>query len=101
MEELSRFPLLILTYSVPANVSVGSSTTVILAANAARKYLAIVNDSDEAIYLAFGAAAVMNRGIRLNANGGCFEAIGANLTQQAINGICATGTKNITVQEAI
>ncbi len=101
MKEHSRFPLLILTYSAPANKSIGSSTTEILAANTNRKYFCIVNDSNETIYLALGADAVMNKGIRLNANGGCFEAVGTNMTQQAIDGICASGTKNVTVQEAV
>lgn len=101
MKEHSRYPLLFLTYSAPENKSIGSSTTEILEANTARKYLAIVNDSNEAIYLAFGVDAVMNKGIRLNANGGVFEAVGTNVTQQAIDGICASGTKNVTVQEAI
>jgi len=101
MEELSRFPLLILTYSAPANKSIDSATTEILDANTNRKYVCIVNDSNEIVYLAFGADAVMNKGIRLNANGGAFEAVGTNLTQQTVNGICTNGTKNVTVQEAI
>jgi len=33
----------------------------------------IVNDSDVVIYLGVGAAAVLNQGIRLNANGGAYE----------------------------
>lgn len=100
-KELSRFPLQVLTYSAPANKSVGSSTTEILVASTSRKYLCIVNDSDEIIYLAFGASAVLNKGIRLNAAGGVCEIFGINICQQAVNGICASGSKNVTIQEAV
>lgn len=78
-------------------VTVGNTTTAIAAANASRKYLAIVNDSDEAMYLGIGAAAVMNKGIRLNANGGTFEINLNNRNTSAINGICASGGKNATL----
>lgn len=52
--------------------------TAILPANANRRYLLLVNDSDTVIYLRLqtGAAAV-NRGIRLNASGGSYEMGGA------------------------
>ena len=83
-----------------SNKSVGSSTTAIIAANTARKYLAIVNDSDEAVYLGLGVSAVMNKGIRLNPNGGTFEINALNLCTGAINGICTSGSKNVTVTEA-
>jgi len=54
-------------------VNVNGNTTVI-AANANRRYLLIVNDSDTVVYLWLQAgAAAVNRGIRLNASGGSFE----------------------------
>jgi hypothetical protein len=54
-------------------VNVNGSTAV-LAANANRRYLLIVNDSDTVVYLWLRAsAAAANRGIRLNASGGSFE----------------------------
>jgi hypothetical protein len=83
-----------------AGVSVGASSTAILAANADRVYAVIVNDSDEAVYLALGEAAVMNAGVRLNANGlGTFELNATNPFVGVINGICASGSKNVTVVE--
>jgi len=81
-------------------VDVGVASTQILAANHNRKYAAIVNDSDTTIYLAIGAAAVANQGIRLNANGGVYEILLADLNTAAINGIHAgVGNKRVTVVE--
>ena len=84
------------TVDAMAQVSVGSSTTEILDALGDRLAVIIVNDSDEAIYLGLGSSAVMNRGIRLNANGGSFS---TEMFQGGINGICASGSKNVTVTE--
>jgi len=82
-------------------VSVADSSTTILSANANRKYALIVNDSDTTIYLALGAAAAVNSGIRLNANGGAYEINWTNLYKGAIYGIhgVAGVTKNIAVVE--
>jgi len=61
---------LTLTHSV---VNVNGNTAV-LAANTARRYLLIINDSDTTIYLRLqSGAAVVNSGIRLNPNGGSYE----------------------------
>ena len=81
-------------------VDVGVASAQILAANNDRKYAIIVNDSDTTIYLAIGAAAVAHRGIRLNANGGSYEVLLADLNIVAINGIHAgAGNKRVTVVE--
>ena len=82
-------------------VSVGSSTTAIIAANSARRYLLLVNDSDEVIYVKLGAAAVANQGIRINASGGTLELspLNGNLYRGAVNGICASGSKTMLVTE--
>ena len=86
-----------------SNVSVGNTSTEVIAGSSGRQMLMLSNDSDETIYLAVGAAAVLNKGIRLNANGGSvtFEAnslIGPVLTK-TINAICTTGTKNLCIFE--
>ena len=86
------------THSV---VTVGSATTVVLAVNTARKGALFINDSDEVMYLKFGASAVMNQAIRLNANGGSYEMsqeLGNNVTS-AVNGICTSGSKLLLVTE--
>lgn len=93
---------LVHVYTSPSNTGadVTTSSTPVLAANASRGYAAIVNDSDAVVYLALGAAAVANQGIRLNANGGSYEINWTNLFRGAINGIhLGTGNKRVTVVE--
>lgn len=81
-------------------VNVGVASTLVLAANASRKYASFVNDSDTVIYLAVGAAAVVGQGIRINANGGSFEIERNNLTHKAVYGIHGgVGNKVVTVVE--
>ncbi len=90
----------IITHSA---VSVGTTTTAVLAANGARLWALIENDSDETIYIKIGAEAVMNEGIGINASGSSFEMGGklGNLNSGAINGICATGGKLVLVTEGV
>lgn len=76
----------------PQSVTVGNTTTVVVAADTSRKGITITNDSDETIYLGFGAAAVMNEGHRLNADGGFISVVDYTGT---INAICASGSKNL------
>uniref|UniRef100_A0A6M3XW87 Uncharacterized protein n=1 Tax=viral metagenome TaxID=1070528 RepID=A0A6M3XW87_9ZZZZ len=85
--------------STIAQVSVGVASTAVLAANANRVFAEFVNDSDNVIYLALGAAAVMNRGIRLNANGGSFEIGLTNLYTGAVKAISGVAAQNLTVSE--
>jgi len=84
-------------------VSVNNTTTIAHAAAATRKAIILINDSDETIYLKIGVAAVMNEGIRLNANGGSYEMSKelGNLSTDAINAISASGTKNLMITEFI
>lgn len=89
-----------LVYSAPASVAVDTKSTEILAANTRRLYACIVNDCSDVIYLAIGSDAVINKGIRINANGGSFEMTKLNLSAQAINGICVS-QGSVTVQEAV
>ena len=90
-----------ITHAAPGFATVASTSTLILAANASRKYALIVNDSNQDIYLAFGTAAILNRGILINKGGGFHEITLINLDTQAINGIAVTGaSNNVTVQEA-
>ncbi len=80
-------------------VAVGNTTTVVLAADATlkREWVQLVNDSDETIYFSLGAAAVMGEGERLNAGGGAAQLAGKTKWQGAINAICASGAKNLTL----
>jgi len=78
-------------------VTVGATSTAVLTANGERTWAIFINDSDEVIYLALGAAAVANQGIRLNANGGSFELTTDNNFKGTVNAICASGGKNLCV----
>jgi hypothetical protein len=84
-------------------VSVLATSTTVLAANAAREYVALTNDADETMYVSFNGedqtnAAVMNEGVAL--------LVGETVTFESpvigfgpIYAICASGTKNMTVSE--
>jgi len=68
-----------------------------------RKQLIITNDSTVVIYLAFKTAAVANKGIRLNANGGTFNAISDlhYVPECDIYAIAASaGSHNLCIQES-
>ena len=83
--------------------TVGAVATVVpsVAANASRKYLLLINDSDETIYIRMGAQAALNTGIRLNAAGGSYEMAQhlGNLYAGAIYAICTSGSKKLLVTE--
>lgn len=74
------------------NASVGASTTAIIPANPVAKYRAIVNDGTTPVYLGFGIQAEMNKGVRINANGGSYECSlqEGNMIRTAINGISSS-----------
>ena len=90
-----------LTYSGGTKATVGSSSGEVVAANTSRKFLAIVNDSNDEVFLGIGETAVINEGIRLNAGGGSvvFGGSGLPLMLLAVNGIASGASKNVTVQE--
>ena len=94
----------VITTPTHTAVNVTTTTGAVLAANASRLYALLVNDSDVAIYIKLGAAAVANQGIRLNADGGWYEmsAMLGNLYTGAINGIHAgTGNKVLMMTEGV
>lgn len=78
---------------------IGTSSTQILSKNPDRVYALIVNDSQEPIYLGLAVDAVMNKGIRLNPNGGSFEITLGNPFLGKVTGICANGNMNVTYVE--
>lgn len=85
-----------------STVAVAITSTQVATANSARGFLLIVNDSDTSIYCKVGVAAVVNEGIRINANGGSFEMSRSirNLDIRAVNCIHGgTGTKTALVTE--
>lgn len=81
------------------NVAVTNTSGPVLAFNSGRKYAVIVNDSDADIYLALGVTAVVNKGILIKAAGGSFEINDQNMFRGVVNGVTASGSKNVTVSE--
>lgn len=83
-------------------VTVGTSTVAAAAANENRTYLLLINDSANTIWVKFGAAAVANEGIRLNANGGSFEmsSENGNLDTRACNALAGAINSELLVTEA-
>lgn len=82
------------------SVSVATSSTLILAANATRHGVVIVNDGSNNIYLFLGAGpAVSGSGIRLNSQGGSLELDANSCYSGAIYGIASTAATSVTVCE--
>jgi hypothetical protein len=81
------------------SVSIGNVSTLVLAANPDRRYLFLVNDSDESIYVSLGSAAVMNTGILLTSQGGALTLDTTTMWTGSVYAISATGGKNLTICE--
>ena len=58
------------------------------------RYLVLLNDSDEPIYVSLGATATLNNGIRLNASGGAL-ALDNPIFKGVVNAISANGSKTL------
>lgn len=80
-------------------VTAGVATAEVVDADDNRHELIITNDSDTVIYLALGEAAVLNKGIRLNALGGEFHTSGVSVWQGTVNCITTIASKNLCVVE--
>jgi hypothetical protein len=88
-----------LTPSAPASATVGVTSTLILAGNADRKGLILVNTSENFISLGFGSAAVLYSGVTLNPNGGSFEMGQYSFHTSAVYAISSGAASNLGVQE--
>jgi hypothetical protein len=84
------------TTAVNTAVSVGTSSTAVIGQNVGRREITIVNDSANTVYLALGATAAMNSGIRLNASGGAYT---TNLWEGAVSAISGVAASVVTVAE--
>lgn len=85
--------------NAPAFVSVGIASGQVLAANADRNGLILVNTSANAISIGIGAAAVLYSGITLYANGGAYEMGDMSFSTQAIYAIASGADSNLSIQE--
>lgn len=79
--------------ATPSVLAVSGSSQQALAANQLSQYRLFINDSANVMYLSLGGTAVLNTGIRLNANGGTYEMslLNGNLFRGAITAIGTTG----------
>jgi hypothetical protein len=82
-----------------AAVSVGVTSTPVLGANPNRKFLLLINDSPNTIYLSIGGnTAVLNTGQRLNLNGGSLL-LDRYIPTSAIKAIASVAASNLLVTE--
>ena len=91
--------MLTVKYLAPDNVTVAATSTRVMAENPERRFLQLVNISDENIFLAFGVQALQNKGLCLAANG-VLTLTEGNMWLNSIWAICASGSKILTIQEA-
>jgi hypothetical protein len=82
---------------------VGTTSISVLAANPKRRYALLINDGTEVIYIKLGATAVKNEGIRINANGGCYEISPAknNLYHGAIYAVSNSNSNDLLITECV
>lgn len=88
-----------LTASSPTAATVGVASAQIVAANANRKGLVLINTSNNVISLAFGATAVLNSGITLVGRGGTYVMDEYTFNTSAVNAIASSASSNLTIQE--
>ena len=86
-----------LSYPKHGATDILTSSTAILDSAWAKNYILIMNDSDTVIYLSLTGAAEVNKGIRLNPNGGAYEINRLNLHTGQVYGIHGgSGSKRVT-----
>jgi hypothetical protein len=85
--------------SAPTAVTVGVASAQILASNAARRGLILVNISTNRISLGFGLTAVVDSGATLMPSGGTYNMGELDFFQGAINAIASGAGSTLTVQE--
>lgn len=89
-----------LTGSTPTTATVGTSSSQVVASNASRKGLAIINLSNNAISLGLGAnSAVLNSGITLTTYGSVYEMSEYDYVTGAVNAIASAAGSVISIQE--
>lgn len=88
--------------SVSRNIAVGVASVLLIGPNPWRKKIIFVNDAANPIYLSRGMPAVVNTGIRLNAQGGAIvdqpDQIGY-LWRGEWYGISSVAAQNLAISE--
>lgn len=82
----------------PVPISVSNSSSIIAASNVSRKFLRISNFSSESVWLQYGAAAAVSRGVRLTTNS-FFEITSIELYTGDVHAISGGATVDVDVFE--
>lgn len=82
----------------PTQISIGTVSTQLLAANANRLYAHIINNTSNEIYIQYSSAAALNQGLKLQAGGTLFVS-GGDLWLGAVNAIALMPNQLIDVLE--
>lgn len=87
-----------ITPGYPTQISVGTASTQLFAANPNRRYVHIVNNTTETIYIQFQSAAALNQGIKMQP-GSFYTLESTNLWLGTINAIGNLASQLIDVLE--
>jgi hypothetical protein len=87
-----------LTANAPTSATVGVTSAQILASNASRKGLIVVNTSPNTVSLGLGASAVLSNGVTLTPQG-TFWMDEFSLSTAAVNAIASAASSNVSIQE--
>lgn len=83
----------------PTAAAVGLTSGTVVSFNSDRAGLVLINTSSSTIYLGLGNAAVVESGISLNPNGGTWVMDEYTYTNMQVNGIAASASCNLAIQE--
>lgn len=89
-----------LTPGTPTQISVGTSSTLLIAANPNRLYAHVVNNSGETIFIQYSVSAALNQGIRIPSRG-FYTIESTNLWLGDINAIGLIAGQLIDILEGI
>lgn len=92
-------PLLTTRAPNSGKVTVGATSTLVLPPSSGRIQLWLSNTSNEAISVNFGAAAVLNEGLVIQALSAVVTDV--TLSTLGVYAICASGSKNLAYMEVL
>lgn len=89
-----------LTGRAPGSASVSGTSAVVVAANINRRSVILVNlHATQWVYLAFGQAAELNKGVALAPNGGSYSMNALEVSSQTVNAIASGAATPVAIQE--
>ena len=88
-----------LTASTPTNATVTGTSSQVVASNASRKGLSIINLSTDIIYIGLGTTALLQKGIALTQTGSVYEMSEYDYTTSSVTAISSGASSIISIQE--